>query len=298
VQEVVDDEPLVVPLRELARPPEHGLVVAAVGLVDGQPVDDRVVEAQERHVELRDDEVLVVAAVGDPGCTGGVAREVVREVPGGRDRHARDRVLAGVGHLRDVADDEPDAVVEVGRLRRVGRVEGRPVAVERVEVERRLAQVAQVVGDERRVLRDQRVGGDVRDRRVAVRVGRHVVVDELAPVRVDRRDHRVVALGQGVRAGRRLLDHRGAERLQRGDDGRGVGRRQVVRRPLGGEVREEVVEARGAVVDVRATGLLRRDVPSVGDALQDVRVRRTPGFDGHPCALPGQGASVRRGCCS
>jgi hypothetical protein len=65
LQEVVDGDPLVVPLDELAGLLEAPVAGDRAGRVGGEPAEDRVVELEEGQVQLGDDEVLVVAAVAD-----------------------------------------------------------------------------------------------------------------------------------------------------------------------------------------------------------------------------------------
>ena len=99
---------------------------------------------------------------------------------------------------RDGADIELDPDVLVGGRGRVSRVQGRPVAVDRVQVEGGVAGVAQVVGDLGRGT-GARVGSvTLPSTHSAVGVGGQVVVDELAPVGVDRRDGRVLGALEGV----------------------------------------------------------------------------------------------------
>ena len=160
-------------------------------------------------MQLGDDQVLVVAAVADDGRGARAAPEQIAfEVVRGSDRVA--------GRRHDLGELQSDAVVHVRRVgRRVTR-ERRAVAVDRVQVQGRQAPVVQA-GDDR-VRRDRlQVGaGDVRDALVVVGVEGDVVVDELTPVRVDRRDRRV-ALCLQLAAGRRvLLGHRRAEGLEPG----------------------------------------------------------------------------------
>jgi hypothetical protein len=55
----VHEHPLVVPRRQPARAAEQ--LVVAVAPIARQEVDGAVVEEQERRVEARDDQILVVA---------------------------------------------------------------------------------------------------------------------------------------------------------------------------------------------------------------------------------------------
>ena len=231
-------------------------------------------------MELGDDEVLVVARVADRGGPVRGPREVAAGVGLRRDVVAADRPGRVVARLRDRPDLEADAVVELGRS-------GRAVAVDRVEVQRRLTEVEEVRRHETRRERREVRPRDVADRGVAVRVRGEIVVDELAPVGVDRRDRRVGERLERLGRGRWVLDHRGAERLERSDRGRGgrrVRARQVVVGEVGGEAVEEVVERRprrrdalggddrllGAGQRGRLLGVLGQHVPAVHDLGQDL----------------------------
>jgi hypothetical protein len=88
-------------------------------------VDDRVVELHERDVDLADDQVLVVARLGQDPDPVRPARQVVRH---GRIAEAGDQKLVTIGR-----------VVEL-------RAAGRSAAVERVEVEAGGAVVRQASG--------------------------------------------------------------------------------------------------------------------------------------------------------
>ena len=266
---VVDDEPLVRPPGELAGALEDRAVALDVGLVGEHPVDGGVVEAQECQVELGDDEVLVVATITDLRLAA-AARQVAVEVVVRRDAHTLDGSVGVVALGGRAADLELRSLVEVRGLGRRLAVEGRAVAVDRVEVERRLAEVAQAGHDVGGRSRDQRVGGDVADRVVAVGVGGEVVVDELAPVGVDRRDGRVARRLQRVRLERRVLHHRGAEELERGDHLRRRGVRQVVRREAVGEVLEQVAERRAHRLRPPHRLVRRVRVLTVGEVEQDL----------------------------
>ena len=206
------------PPRPAEQPPGVAVTVAVVLL---QPVHHRIVEPQEGQVELRDDQVLVVAGIGDLRDAVD-AWQIAPQIVVRRDAHARDRRAAGQALGGGGPDLEPDPVVERGGTGGMPRVERRPVAVEAVQVERRLAQVLQVgdhVGRRRRA--------QVRPRDVAgcchpIGVGRQVVVDELAPIGVDRRDDRVPGRRRRIR-----LDHGGTEPLQVGHDLGWIGGRQM-----------------------------------------------------------------------
>ena len=139
--------------------------------------DDAVVEPDEREVGLGDDQVLVVARVGDRRE---LAIRVAREVEALAGLERRPAEALGAAHL------QPPAVVLVELLR--ARVAGTG-AVERVEVEARGAALAQL--GRRDVLAER----DLRP------VEREVVVDELPEVGVAGRDRRVRAAGLRHRLG-------------------------------------------------------------------------------------------------
>ncbi len=175
-------DPLVVPARDPLRLLEqrHALEL----LVLARAIDDLVVEADEQQLQLRDDDVLVVARVADQRAALLVAGQVVAVELAVRRRVAADEQLdATVGRTRPLVHER----VVVG-----------PRAVQAVQVEARRAEV-----DERvRVVVLLQLGH---------RVERDVVIDELPEVRVARRDLRVVAGGRRAA----LLDELG-ERRQRG----------------------------------------------------------------------------------
>ncbi len=169
-EHVVDDRRLADPLQVVVA--DHPLVVlddraagadeALVGGLRGELVDDPVVEAHHREVRLRDRQVLVVARVGDD-----------RELLARAARQVEALLVGELAVVRRLAHLElaPVVVEELLRLRVVGAG-----AVERVEVERRRAALAQ--------LRRGDVGAE-RDLRL---VEGQVVVDELPEVRVAGRD--------------------------------------------------------------------------------------------------------------
>ena len=164
-QELVHDEPLVVPRGQPARLGEDRRRVAQVAL--GPHVVDRVVvEEQERAVQPGDHQVLVVSRVGDHGRVVGAPRQVLEQAA--------------------ALDLQLEVIVRVVQLL-LGDV---PCAVDRVEIERRGAEVASVLGLGR--LGQSRAG-----------VERHVVVEELAEERRAGRVRRVVRV---VRAQRQVDD--------------------------------------------------------------------------------------------
>ena len=177
----------------------------------------------------------------------GLRGQIALEVAGRRDLHTR--------HVEDLAEAQLDAVVGDELVVVLGRDGERTVAVDRVEVQRRVAQVAEVSGDLVGIGRCHRRRLDGADRRLAVGVGRQVVIDELTEVGVDRRDRRVRR--RPVPARRRILDHRGTEGAQSPVGG---GRDDQVGRRIARQVGEEVVEV-GAVV----RALLVLAVAEVGD---------------------------------
>ena len=268
-QVVVDDEPLVVPPGELLGTAEHDVVPVVVveperAPVGGDRVHDLVVEPEERGVELGDEEVLVVAKVADErpgvpvrvvpqflrhvvhrdhaGCQqGSDARKVPAQVGLGRDLHPGDPIALGV-----LAEPEVDAVVEAVVVV-VGVDDSRPVPVQAVQVEVGTPKVLQTGGDRARGDGSQIGLGDVAGHGVSVGVGRHVVVDELAPVGVDGRDVRVDPDLRVGGLGGRVVDHRRAEHVQEGHDSLGVAAEVGV--GVCGQLWEEVVERRlGRVV--------------------------------------------------
>ncbi len=179
-QEVGADHPLVV-LADLA--PGAGELLR-LGRRRRQRVADAVVEADERQVGLRDDEVLVVARLRDE-----------RRAPRRRVALA-DAGQVEVGERRIAACDrrahlQVQAVAV--ELRRPGVV--RPGAVERVEVEHRRAALEQVGGRDVDAEHDARL------------VERQVVVDELAEVGEAGRDPRPGARPGGHRLGELAACH-------------------------------------------------------------------------------------------
>ena len=187
-QVVVADQPVVVERHRLARPPEP------LGGRDAgrQLVDDTVVEADHRQVRLRDDQVLVVAGVGDQRPAAILARAGAD--PG--------QVVTGLRPVRAgpdrVAGPQPHPVrrIEPGRA-----CVGRTGAVQRVEVQRRRAALQQL--GRRDVLAQADIG----------HVHRQVVVDELTEIGVAGRHVAVTPAALGHRLGqpqRELLRDRPA----------------------------------------------------------------------------------------
>jgi hypothetical protein len=138
-------------------------------------IDGTVVEEQEGAVEPGDDQVLVVARIADDRGAVGAARQI----------------LEGAAAF----DRELDAVIGVVQL----LLRDGAGAVDRVEVERRCAEVAGVRG----------IGGARQPRR---RIEGHVVIEELAEEGGPRRLARVVRV---VRAQREIDDQRLGPRRQR-----------------------------------------------------------------------------------
>ena len=241
-------------------------------------------------MELGDDEVLVVAVVADPGLPVD-PRQVALQVVVGRDPDAANGRIGVVALGGGGAHLELDPVVEVGRLGGGLAVEGRAVAVHRVQVQRRVAQVAQLLGDHRRLQRGQVGTGDVAELGVAVGVGGDVMVDELAPVGVHGRDGGVGQWLQRVGGRRGILDHGRPQRLQGRHHRRRVVVGQVLAGELGGQLGEQVVERGGVVDDL---GLRHRRLQG-GDAFvgrgQSSRLRRVVGKDMPAMADSGQDTS-------
>ena len=149
-----------------------------------QVVDDLVVEADHRQVGLGDDQVLVVARVGDQRRALAVDPGQVVALLGGVGAD-----LDGVARL----EVQPVGLVELGRSR-----VARPGAVQGVEVEPRRTALHQL--GRRDVLAERDVGA----------VEGEVVVDELADVGVAGRHVALAATALDHRHGQ-LLDHRGTE---------------------------------------------------------------------------------------
>jgi hypothetical protein len=124
-QEVLDDHPLVVPHRGA---PGRGEALDRVDAVLAQPIDEPVVRADQGVMQLRDEDVDIVARVAQQGGALRVARHVAVAAEELR------RVLCVVEEGRA---DRPGAVErlevrprrpEVGDRRRVGvRADGRPI---------------------------------------------------------------------------------------------------------------------------------------------------------------------------
>ena len=175
------DDPLVVPAHEPLCLPQE-VRGGPPGLVGGEVVDDPVVKLDEEQVQLRDDEVLVVARVAEQRAALLVARQV----------HRRQRVVAG-GAAHEQVDPRTARAIPVVEEGLVGGAG----PVERVEVQARRAEV------------DERVGVVVA---LQLRSGieRDVVVDELPEVRVARRDRLVVL---AARPARHVIDERVERRV-------------------------------------------------------------------------------------
>ena len=256
-QELVDHDPLVMPAHQPLRLGEDlaGIGQADLGL---HIVDGGVVELEEGELQLRDDQVLVVAGIADDRAVLAVARHV--ELAG------RPALLDQKGYAA------AGLVVEM-------RAAAGPGAVDVVEREARGAEVRDLL----RVDLPLEAGG---------RVEGHVVVEELPEegepgrqvriVRVLRRQRRV-----GDQVGRRLgqvvLGVHDAAGLADLDERR-AGLRRVGGE--GGQVAEHPAEAAGVVV----FGLRRNDVmrihavtghdngpPSVGCDMLMLRVQRQLG---------------------
>ncbi len=181
-QVVVADHPLVVQRHRLAGLPEP----LDRRQARGQRVDHRVVEPEHRDVGLGDDEVLVVARVGDQRRALAVdTRQVMTLLAGVRAD------LAGLAQL----EVQPVVLVELGGLR-----VSRPGAVQRVEVQPR-----------RPALHELRRGHVLAELDVGL-VQRQVVVDELAEVGVAGREVARAAVVGRARPG----DHRVGDLLGHG----------------------------------------------------------------------------------
>jgi hypothetical protein len=195
----VDDARQEVRLQHELVVPDHQLLGRAEQPLTGEAgerelVDHAVVEADEREVRLRDDEVLVVARVRDqrqaPIRRGAGVPAAARQVEP-LERHVG--ALVRERHRRRGADLELHAVLGVEGL--VVLVARTP-AVHRVEVERGRPALQQLV--------EVDVAAELRLRAVH----RQVVVDELAEIGEPRRDGRVLRVG--LRNGR-IRRHRGGE---------------------------------------------------------------------------------------
>ena len=94
-----DDDPLVVPAHDLARlARSSSSLVERSRSVVAELVDDLVVKADEQQVQLRDDEVLVVAGVADQRAPLRVARQVdLDEAVAGRSWRSTSSFTPGVG---------------------------------------------------------------------------------------------------------------------------------------------------------------------------------------------------------
>ena len=199
-QEIRQDDPLVATAH--LRP--NGIEVAA------RLVDKAVVGLEEGEVQLRDDQVLVVARISDQG--GPVRRRVLAPV--------LPRQIVRVGLSRRAGERRVRAVQVLDRadlhLARIGVVARRRAFVDAVEVEPQRARVPEA--GERRKRR--KVQG--RERRHARRglVEGDVVIQELAEIGVDGRDGavaRAFRAPDGLDLGRIRHDRaESSERLDRG----------------------------------------------------------------------------------
>ncbi len=106
-QVVVHDDPLVVPADKALRMLEL-VGRGPVREVRDHRVDDSVVKTQEHRLQLRDDDILVVARVSDDRALGRDALQIKRAEPGslpialasGEDRHRRTGRAVRTAHAR------------------------------------------------------------------------------------------------------------------------------------------------------------------------------------------------------
>jgi hypothetical protein len=198
-QIVVEHDPLIVPADRRLR----GGEIAELG-------GEAVVKAQEQPLELRDDDVLVVARVAD------------------------DRALVGVRDRRGRGKIAPRQVLRPRIVRRAGQRTSE-VEVEALRIEVRLivgtAAIDVVEIEPRRPVIDQRAE-IVLFLQAARRVEGQVVIDELAEVGISRGDAALLRVGA---VERRLVlgQHARRKRRQRVDSGR------LVLAEPGGRVRAE-----------------------------------------------------------
>jgi hypothetical protein len=171
-QEVVHDQPLVVPPHDPLGRLERGLAAPPQRRVVLHQVDHLVVELEHGELQLADEGVLVVAGIAEQRGVLLVAGQVVLVVV--------------------VADEE---LLAVRGLVVEERIVDRPAPVHAVEIEARAAEIGQRVRVVLPVQARHRVEGEI-------------VVDELPEVGVTRRDVGVVGLG--TRPGRVLL-HQGGD---------------------------------------------------------------------------------------
>jgi hypothetical protein len=149
-------------------------------------------------------------------------------------------------------------------------LQGGAVAVHRVQVQGRPAQVAQVPDDHRRLQGPEVVHGDVGDGVLPVGVGRDVVVDKLAPVGVHGRDGGVPGRLELLAAGWCRLGQGLTQPLEGRRDGGGVAG-QVLAWELRRQVVEEVVEGRRDLGQLlRLEVRLGDDRPQQRDTVQTV----------------------------
>ena len=248
-QELVDDQPVVVPRRQAPRLGEDagGVGDAARG---ADVVDRVVVEAQESAVHSRDDQVLVVARVADDGGAVRAARQVLEEA-------------AALDLQLDVVDGVVELLLGDG-----------PGAIHGVEVERRRAEVAGLLGIGR--LRQPRAG-----------VEGDVVVEELPE---EGRARRVVGVVGVVRAQRQVDDERlrsrreGIGRVQEPSRLPQLAQRRLHLRSVRRERREpeDAAEVLGRQRGPAVAGLrARRRHRSEGGLLRLSRRGRAPRIQGH-----------------
>ena len=142
--------------------------------------------------------------------------------PHGRSRWGLHRRQQDLGTLGDLREPQRDAVVPVGCGGLRPALKGGTIAVHRVQLERRLTQVAQVPPNNLRLQWGEVVGGQVGDGVLPVGVGGEVVVDELASVGGDGRNGRVPSGLEFFAAGRLRLGEGLAQQFQGRGDGGGL----------------------------------------------------------------------------
>ena len=186
LQEIVDHDPLIMPARQPRGAPEGIAFIRHPRHQRGR-VHHLVVEADERLMELRDDDVLVVTRIADLGDTGLIAQVIVDRL----DHAGRRRLDAGIAQL------------QLERRRVVQRYAASgAVAVDIVEIERRRAKVLDRVG----ILLLFADAGLVE---------REVVIDELTEIGIACGDQKVLIVVAGVEKLPVVhLDHRLGERPQ------------------------------------------------------------------------------------
>ncbi|MND81693.1 hypothetical protein D3C80_734970 [compost metagenome] len=204
LDEIEQHDPLVVPGDDPPCFLEQS-TVAETGIGRHHPVEHLVVEFQHQKMHLRHQKVLVIALVEDQRMADLIARQVVGQ--------RRDRAAILVRRLRRMSDQHLADDLRLGGIALVEiGMDARPVAIERIEVERRCAEIH----------RRQRIGLLLVERR---RVQRDVVVDELAEIGIARRDVHVVARGIGIARRIEPVQHR---------------RRQFRKRIIAGRKRQKI----------------------------------------------------------